>query len=68
MDKYINELIMGVRGLKGFMENGTPKYDRQGISFGVKFPDKEREVLWLIIQHKMIDESGILEDSLIVQS
>jgi len=50
------------------MEDGTPKGNRPWIAFIVKFPHREREVLSLIIQHNMINESGVFKDSFIVQS
>jgi len=45
MNKLINELIIGVRGIKGFMEDGSPKDNRAWISLGIKFHDREWEII-----------------------
>lgn len=50
------------------MEDYRPEDYRPWISSGVKFQDREWEIVWLIKEHKMVYKGGVLENSFIFQS
>lgn len=45
VEKLINELIIGIRASKIFIEDGSPKDDRPWITLSIKFLDRKWEFL-----------------------